>query len=166
MSAPQPGQGERIGHRQLGPARAGIIVGFTSWAVVSGVIATSTGHVDYLWPAVVPALLASLGFALVALHAIEPAMPGAPPAAGFGLRVAGCLCVGMGTLFLLAEALMAPLLQEVGFAEAVRATGGVLVLPREVSMALLAIGCVILGRALRRVVNKPELLASKCTPGK
>ena len=137
-------------------ARFGVLVGFTSWAVVLGAICIGTGRTQYLWPVILPVLLASLGLGLLALCAIEPALPGAPPPRDRVRRVLGAVGVGIGLLLLLADGLVVPMLEaDRALGDVVRSSGGVLGVPRWSATLALVAGCALLARSLWRPREQP-----------
>ena len=136
---------------RVGGMRFGVLVGFTAWTVVLGAICVGIGRTQYLGPVVVPVWLSSLGLGLLVLCAIEPAVAGAPPPRARLPRVLGAVCVGVGLLLLLADGLVVPMLEgDRALGDAVRASGGVLAVPRPLPTLALVAGCALLAHALRR----------------
>jgi hypothetical protein len=133
--------------------RFGVLVGSTAWIVVLGVLCAATGRTEYLLPVVLPLLLASLGLGLLALAGIEP-LSRVPRLQQTSCRtpiVLGAIFVLGGVLLLLAEGFVMPVLAtDPVLADVVRATGGVLEMPRWVAGGALAAGVAALIVGLRR----------------
>ena len=144
-------RGARLG------ARFGVLVGCSAWIVVLGVICAATGRSEHLLPVILPLLLASLGLGLLVLVAMEPLLL-LPPEVQERCRVLivlGGVWAVCGILLLLAEGFVVPVLEgDQDLAATVRATGGVLSLPRWIAVLLLALGVAQLVAGLRRLTPR------------
>jgi hypothetical protein len=127
-------------------AACGVLIGTTAWVLALGAVCLVAGRADLVLDLVVPTLLASCGLGLLILAALQTAVPAARP-----LLVTGAVAVAGGILLLLIEGLVAPEFEaDERLGDAVRATGGVIRLPRWVAGVLLGAGVVLLALGLAR----------------
>lgn len=128
----------------------GTLLGCTAWLLPLAVLCAARGRADALLDVVLPMLLASLGLGGVLVAVLVLARHAASPAT-FAPLFVGALGVALGTMLLLAEAFVSPLLLEDAHLQAsVRAMGGVSMLPRALPLAALSAGVVGLCVGLRR----------------
>ena len=134
----------------------GILVGCTSWVFGLLLLCIAEGRADMIWPVVVPVLCGSFGVAtsvllvLTLVHRLTPARRDAVR----GPVMFGSMFVAMGSLLLLADGFVTPLLaSEPKLGDVVRASGGVLGMPTEFACALLVAGCALLFGVMRKLTK-------------
>ncbi len=129
----------------------GTLIGCCAWTLPLAGLCLVHGRTDALLDVVLPMLLASLGLGglLVAVSVLAQR-----DRQLFLVLLFGGLGVALGILLLLVEAFVGPLLNEdPRLAGSVRASGGVLAVPRVVPLALLAAGATTLAVGVRRLLR-------------
>lgn len=137
-------------------AKFGILIGCTAWAVALIVVCLAQGRTDVIASVLLPVLLGSLGvgmLVLTVLSVIQRLEP-APRAAVRVPATLGSIFVAMGSLLLLADGFVTPLLlSDAKLRSMVESSGGVIEIPTIQACLVLAVGCSALFVAMRQLAR-------------
>jgi len=138
---------------------SGILIGYQGWVIGLGLALLGAGEFSLLLEFLLPSCLVSLALALSAVLTLE-FMTGARPEDQILRKQVlwGLLCAHMAVMLLIiSEWVMPEVLKSEGFRDVMHKTYSLTTVPVWVPVVLLAVGCLLFAKALRRLLtDTPE----------
>lgn len=145
-----------------GPARSristaaafGVLFGGSGWALGFALLVLAQGSWVLLLESALPVLLSALAVSLLLLSLVQWKVSLPARAVGGQLLLTGGISTAVGLSLVIADGYVTPVLESnARLADLVRSAGGTLRLPIHFALGALAVGCVLLAIALRRIAR-------------